>query len=202
MSGSGKAGNGRGSNRKRPFKRRENNTWQGSDSEWTSAGTPQKRAREPDSPNLTRQNRGSLPKTTGENSRGEQKRASFFERPKWVPPKINTDPLPIPDCPWCGKPIRDLSQAIADRETGVPVHFDCVAARIAGRENLDKGEAITYIGGGRFGIVHFGGSGLYTKNSHDKTEGREFRIKKIIEWEKKDQRAEWRSVICDHYSIT
>ena len=223
MSGSGRAGNGRGSSRRRPFKRRENNTWHGNNAaelqsaelrsadnksmdgrpgDRKSAGAAEKRGRENDSPSQGRQNRGSLSKKNADNAKGEQKRSSFFDRPKWIPPRMNTDPLPVPDCPWCGKPIRDLSQAISDRETGVPVHFDCVASRIAGRENLDKGEAITYIGGGRFGIVNFGSAAHYQKDSRDKSQGSEFRIKKVIEWEKKDQRAEWRSAISDHYSVT
>jgi len=137
-------------------------------------------------------NRAGLSKRGGDSSRG----GAFFERPKWIPPKINTEPLPVPDCLWCGKPIRDISLAISDKDTGAPVHFECVAARIATGEILEKGEAVTYIGGGRFGIVYFGGSG----DSH--TIGRDFRIKKVIEWENKDKRAEWRSAISEHYSVT
>jgi hypothetical protein len=107
------------------------------------------------------------------------------------------EPLPVPDCPWCGKPIRDFASAIADRDTGLPVHFDCVAAKIAGEERLEKGDAVTYIGGGRFGVVRFG-SGGQGKGG----DGKIFKIKKIIEWENKDNRAEWRSTISDHYSVT
>jgi len=117
---------------------------------------------------------------------------------------MNTEPLPVPDCPWCGKPIRDLSQAIADKNTGTPVHFECVTARLAEDERLEKGDTISYIGGGRFGIVCFGGE-INPKDSPDRPSlsGRhDFKIKKIIEWENKDTRAEWRSVICDHYSVT
>jgi hypothetical protein len=95
-----------------------------------------------------------------------------------------------------------------------------VAARIAFGEKLEKGDAIAYIGAGRFGIVSFGSSGASSRfspdgSSHDsgKSENpseaqnhpvanRGFTIKKIIEWENKDHRAEWRSVICDHYSVT
>jgi hypothetical protein len=105
------------------------------------------------------------------------------------------EPLPVPDCPWCGKPIRDFAAAMADKNTGLPVHFDCVAAKIAQEEKLEKGDAVTYIGGGRFGIVHFG-AGIPGR-------GREtFTIKKIIEWENKDNRTEWRSTISDRYSVT
>ena len=222
MSGSGKAGNGRGNNRRRPFRRRDKNsdTWQEGDAfrdgrspaqgNYVSgrndasgrSGASERRTREPVSENQNRQNRGGLFRRGGDNARGE--RVSFVERPKWVPPKINTEPLPVPNCPWCGKPIRDLFQAISDRDTGAPVHFDCVAARIAGGERLEKGEAITYLGGGRFGIVCFG-SPSYSRDSPDRGSfpaGHDFRIKKIIEWEDKEKRAEWRSVISDHYSVT
>jgi hypothetical protein len=86
---------------------------------------------------------------------------------------------------------------MTDKETGLPVHFDCVAAKIAQEEKLEKGDTVTYIGGGRFGIVCFG-SGIPARGG----EGRTFKIKKIIEWENKDDRAEWRSTISDHYSVT
>jgi hypothetical protein len=111
---------------------------------------------------------------------------------------MSTEPLPIPDCPWCGKPIRDLASAMADKDSGEPVHFDCVAARIAQSEILEKGDAVIYIGGGRFGVVHFGGA----ENQSRSEDGKSFTIKKIIEWENKDNRAEWRSTVSDHYSVT
>ena len=140
MNGSGKAGNGRGNNRRRPFRRRDkdNNTQ-----------------------NQDRQNRGGFSKRGGENPR--EAKTPFFDRPKWTPPKLNTDPLPVPDCPWCNEPIKDISMAIADRDTDVPVHFECVANRIAAGEILEKGEVITYIGGGRFAVVFFGAAGGETR---------------------------------------
>jgi len=210
MSGSEKAGNGRGSNRKRPFRRRnkDNNSWQedaASEKNTFSHGggasrspTSAQKARGPAFENQSRHNQGSPSKRGGENSRGEK--PPFVDRPKWVPPKPNTDPLPAHDCSWCGKPIRDITLAISDKDSGAPIHFECVTARIAGGENLDKGDVVTYIGGGRFGIVYFGNSG--ESPGEPQAAGSDFKIKKIIEWENKDKRAEWRSVISDHYSIT
>jgi hypothetical protein len=110
---------------------------------------------------------------------------------------VNTDPLPVSVCPWCGKPIRDISSAIADKDTGVPVHFDCVASRITFGEKLEKGETVAYIGGGRFGVICFNSQGA----ANNKTESRNFTIRKIIEWENKETRAEWRSAISDQYTI-
>ena len=190
MSGNGKAGNGRGNNRRHPFRRRNN---EGEDGHNNSHGVnsfrmPQKpqekkgRGKWPDeNPNRAIFNK------SAESLRSEKPPAA--ERPKWIPPKISTPFFPVPDCPYCGKPIRDISQAIADRDTGVPVHFDCVTSRIAGGETLEKDDSVTYIGGGRFGIVSFSGRP-------------EFKIKKIIEWENKDKRAEWRSEISENYSVT
>jgi hypothetical protein len=191
MSSGGKAGNGR-VNKKRQFKRRNNDAWSEKDpSGQTSGGEPRSgRAQTGTS------TKGNNPyhKRGSENVRGE--RTSHAERPKWIPPKINTEPLPVSDCPWCGKPIRDISSAITDKDTGNPVHFDCVTARISFGEKLEKGESVAYIGGGRFGIVSFGSPGASAAAD------RNFTIKKIIEWENNDKKAEWRSAISDHYSVT
>ena len=257
MNGSGRAGNGRGNNRKRPFRHwnKENNAWQEKELSLQGSGTSQKNDvskgsdnsqrnrtfhrgtgrmhekrtnnRGPDSENQSHLNRGGLSKRNGQGLWGEK--VTFVERPKWVPPVMNTEPLPVPVCPWCGKPIRDISSAIADKDTDAPVHFDCVTARVALGENLEQGETIVYIGGGRFGIVSFGNQNLQgkmpdrpqTAGSDPADEVRmgpdrrsagsppagldwnhDFKIKKVIEWESKDKRAAWRATICDHYSVT
>jgi hypothetical protein len=122
----------------------------------------------------------------------EQNRGGLYERPHWVPPSLPAEPLPVPDCPWCGKPIKDLSSAIADKTSGDPIHFDCVLARLGKGERLESGDAISYIGGGRFGIIHF----------NNPPDTRDFNIKKIFEWENKDNRSEWRQSISDHFSVT
>ncbi|MDR0496889.1 MAG: hypothetical protein LBH42_04680 [Treponema sp.] len=211
MSNNGKAGHGRGNNRKRPFRRRENDndTWQKGDfSGWGSSRqvkrseSGQDQGKNPgrsseNQTNQTNQNK------SGKKSGDRPERGPYFERPKWIPPKLSTNPLPVSDCPWCGKPIRDMSSAIADKDTGVPVHFDCVISRITFGEKLEKGDTVSYIGGGRFGIVCLGSS---SRDSHgkvsDSVQNRDFSIKKIIEWENKDKRSDWRSAICEHYSVT
>jgi hypothetical protein len=129
---------------------------------------------------------------SGESARFDKNRGGFYERPRWSPPQVSPDPLPVPDCPYCGRPIKDISSAISDKNSGEPVHFDCIIARIAEGEVLDQGDMVTYIGGGRFGIVHF-------SNPHN-SQG--FTIKKILEWEDKENRAEWRRSVSDHYSVT
>ena len=226
MSSSGRAGHGRGNNRKRPFKRREGDaeSWQKGDfaglngsrqvsGNWPeTGGTALQEGKAPGrGQSFDNQNRNQGYKKGGD--RGEK--APYFERPKWIPPKMNSEPLPVSNCPWCGKPIRDISSAISDKDTGSPVHFDCVLSRVSFGERLENGEIVMYIGGGRFGVVCFGNLAINTKDLQNRAEvfeepqrtdgqrlSRDFTIKKIIEWEDKEKRAEWRSVICDHYSVT
>jgi hypothetical protein len=116
----------------------------------------------------------------------------MYERIQWIPPVISTEPLPAPDCPYCGKPIKDIASAIGDKNSSTPVHFDCILARLTAGETLEKGDSIAYIGGGRFGIVHFYGP------QHTSV----FKIKKILEWEDKENQATWRKTISDRYSVT
>jgi hypothetical protein len=213
MSSNGRAGNGR-ADKKKSFKRRDNDAWQDGDYFGRTSGGEPRPGRSQSGISVKGNNNN---KKGGETVRGD--RVSFAERPKWIPPKANAEPLPVSECLWCGKPIRDISSAISDKDTGAPVHFDCVAARIAFGEKLEKGDSVAYIGAGRFGIVSFGSTGAPLRYSPDVSQNtgksekpsevkdyplsnRGFTIKKIIEWENKDKRAEWRSVICDHYSVT
>jgi len=230
MGTNGKAGHGHGNNRKRPFRRRENDGegWQkGTHSGWEpnrpSVGkrpeTGSEHGRTSGRPTESHGNRNHAHKKNADRF----ERPPHFERPKWTQPKIKTEPLPVSDCAWCGKPIKDISSAIADKDSGAPVHFDCVISRITFGERLEKGESVTYIGGGRFGIISFDNPARHHKDAQAKSPGNfqntggqdpdrrstasssassDFTIKKIIEWEDKDKRAEWRSVICDHYSVT
>ncbi|MCL1814471.1 MAG: hypothetical protein FWG27_01435 [Treponema sp.] len=121
------------------------------------------------------------------------KNGSPHERPRWIAPKLNNDPLPVLNCCRCGHSIADSHTALKDKHTGEPVHFDCVMTELAEQEILETGDSLSYIGGGRFGIVHF---------NNGKGESRNFTIKKIFEWEDKEKKAEWRGAIADHYSIT
>ena len=93
-------------------------------------------------------------------------------------------------CPKCGNVITDVTSALSDKHTGQPVHFECVFNEIEKNENLGQNEKIAYIGQGRFGV-------LYYENIRDQ---RHFTIKKIIEWEDKDKKPEWRDEIGSLYS--
>jgi len=134
-------------------------------------------------------------KTQGDviaNGKLEKNRMGLYERPRWTAPVQPTNPITTPDCPWCGKQIKDITTAISDKDTGYPVHFDCVIARIAELEALETNDSVCYIGGGRFGVIHY----------NNPPDTRDFTIKKIYEWEIKDSHNEWRRPISDYFSIT
>lgn len=93
-------------------------------------------------------------------------------------------------CPKCGQVILDVASAMADKNTGAPVHFECVLAEIEKNESIGQNEKIAYIGQGRFGV-------LYYENIRDQ---KHFQIKKIIEWEDKERNSEWRDELSSVYS--
>jgi len=172
MSGNGRGGGNRG-NRKPHFKRKDR------DNQSQNRGNPTGGGKKTDfSP-------------VGED-RYEKRRGSLHERPKWVPPRPPTMPIPTALCAWCGKQIKEISTAISDPDSGQPVHFDCIIDKIVERENLETGDTVSYIGNGRFGIVHY----------NNPPDTRDFKIKKIYEWENRENRAEWRTEISDRFSFT
>jgi hypothetical protein len=185
-----------GNNRRRSWKRRDGDGGSSRESGRGSFGgggnaPPAKGGKKNSSSPRNRETLLTQKTGTGSRDSAAWKAGPFFERPRWVPPQMSAEPIPVPDCPLCGKPIKDLSAAITDKLSGVPVHFDCAIARIAEGESLEAGDTITYIGGGRFGVLHF-------PNPQDT---RNFTIKKIFELEDKENRAGWRKNISDHYSV-
>ncbi|MGP1458251.1 MAG: hypothetical protein ACTTKL_02945 [Treponema sp.] len=93
-------------------------------------------------------------------------------------------------CPLCGQPITDVAGSMADKATGLPVHFDCVMKQISETETLGVNEKISYIGQGRFAVLYF-------ENPRDQ---RHFTIKKVIEWEARDFKCDWRGELSGLYS--
>lgn len=94
-------------------------------------------------------------------------------------------------CPRCGKPIKDLSAALADKPDGNPVHFDCVLNFLKEHETFQENEALSYIGQGRFAVLKY--ASMVTM--------KDFTIVRIIEWEDKNNRAEWRSTLANRFSL-
>jgi hypothetical protein len=122
----------------------------------------------------------------------DKNRLALHDRPRWTAPKLPANPITTPDCPRCEKPIMDITTAISDKDTGLPVHFDCILEIISRMETLETNDCICYIGGGRFGIVHY----------NNPPDTRDFTIRKILEWEAKDSISQWRLPISEYYSIT
>lgn len=94
-------------------------------------------------------------------------------------------------CSFCGEPITDMASAINNPSGETPLHFDCVIKKLSEQENPGPNDRITYIGNGKFAVLHF-------DNVHDM---RHFSIVKEIEWEVRDsQRGEWRDTMASLYS--
>ena len=93
-------------------------------------------------------------------------------------------------CPMCNQPITDLASCLADKASGKPVHFDCALEKVKGAEPTAENEKVAYIGQGRFAV-------LSNENIRDQ---RHFTIKKIIEWEERDKKSEWREEFSTLYS--
>jgi len=170
MSGSGRGGDSRG-NRRKPFNRRDN---------------------QPQNRDFPKNDKKTADFAMEGGGKLEKRRGGFVERPKWVPP-IPPAYTPLSAvCVWCGKPIKEISTAVSEPVSGKPVHFDCAISRISEEEALEKGDTVSYIGGGRFGIVHY----------NNPSDIRDFKIKKILEWENRENRSEWRVAISDYFTIT
>jgi len=98
--------------------------------------------------------------------------------------------LPTPLCARCGEPIQDITSAMNDRDSGAPVHFDCVLKFLQGAEELAQNERIVYIGQGRFAVMYF----------ENPVDTRKFKIIRTIEWEKREQKENWRTDISGRFS--
>jgi len=91
-------------------------------------------------------------------------------------------PLVFPDCPVCGKPVRELASALTHRVSRVPAHFDCVVRELRDSNEMNPQEKLCYLGGGTFGILEFRPSGGPSR----------FVIKKRIPYEEKEAPQDWK----------
>ena len=96
-----------------------------------------------------------------------------------------------PVCELCKQPIQEMASAMANKGSGNPVHFDCIVKKLSEHEHLSEKDRMTYIGNGKFAVLHF-------ENPHDM---RHFSIVKEIEWERaEDTRSAWREEMAGLYS--
>ncbi|HKL85316.1 MAG TPA: hypothetical protein VJ861_03175 [Treponemataceae bacterium] len=109
------------------------------------------------------------------------------ERKEELPPLPK---LPTPLCIKCGLPIQDITSALSDKKNKEAMHFDCVLEFLRNSENIEDGQKIAYIGQGRFAVI------VYENPQDTKT----FKIVRIIEWEGREAKAQWREDIADRFS--
>jgi hypothetical protein len=91
----------------------------------------------------------------------------------------------LPDCPICGKQVRELASALTHRVARQPAHFDCVMRELRDANEMAPQEKICYLGGGTFGILEFsppGGPGRFV-------------IRKRIPYEEKETPQEWKKIL-------
>lgn len=90
---------------------------------------------------------------------------------------------PLPDtvyqCPYCGNPIENLSNAIQLKGSQTPVHFDCAVEKIQTEHPLADGQQVAYLGKGAFGIIE----------STEEKPG--FRIVLKIDMEDENEKSSW-----------
>jgi hypothetical protein len=100
------------------------------------------------------------------------------------PPRIPWPVLPavLPDCPICGKPVKDLASALTHRLDARPAHFDCVMQEIRDTNEIAPQEKVCYLGGGTFGIIELRPPGGPTR----------FVIRKRIQYEEKEKPQDWK----------
>jgi hypothetical protein len=90
--------------------------------------------------------------------------------------------LPSPDCPICGKPVRELASALTHRASRQPAHFDCIVRELRDSTEIAPQDKLCYLGAGSFGILEFRPPGGPSK----------FVIKKRIQYEEKEIPQEWK----------
>lgn len=93
-----------------------------------------------------------------------------------------------PDCPLCGKPVRNINIAIEEKKSKQPAHFECIMRDLSREIQLGPHERLHYLGSGCFGVVKLEeGKGLS-----------DYSIVRRIQYEDNDKKAEWRKQIFQH----
>lgn len=136
------------------------------------------------------QNRTSVNKGEHHHTRKNSSRASSTRKKPSEPVRKIEWPAHI--CEKCGEPIADLTQALSDKSTGKPVHFECILNFLKNSEELKAGEEVLYIGNGNFAVVFF----------EHPTIRKNFKIVKLIEWEDRSKQYEWQDEIAKLGSST
>ncbi len=115
-----------------------------------------------------------------ENTRQGYRRRNYRRRSKSYHKSIE-----YKKCPICGKAVKSMLTAIAVNEEMDPAHFDCVIKQITDKENIGKGEKVTYLGNGTFAVIKIKSG----------SRGTSFTVIKKIQYEDKEKQVEWRKKI-------
>jgi hypothetical protein len=94
-------------------------------------------------------------------------------------PRAERPPQELKICAACGKPIFDLAGAIASREDGEPIHFDCALEILSKEEKLTQDEKLMYLGSGFFGVCA-------------QSAGGKLEVRRKIRWEAAGTIQSWR----------
>jgi hypothetical protein len=130
--------------------------------------------------------RGSPAGSRGPSPAGQRRppagRGRAPEPPRPVQPAV---PIVLPDCPVCGKQVRELASALTHRVARQPAHFDCVMREIRDSNEVAPQEKVCYLGGGSFGIIELRPPGGPSR----------FVIRKRIQYEEKETPQDWKKVL-------
>lgn len=155
----------------------------------------EKKARERDGRDKRKNFRENFPK----NQRNSQQREFQNELLKMIQKGVAENDAAIRTfkstsrvCEICGQPISsvELGSAIPEKNTDNPAHFDCVLKQITENEKPGQNERVTYIGQGKFAVLHF----------ENPSDFRHFTIRRTIEWEKREERVDWRNEMAGLFS--
>jgi hypothetical protein len=117
--------------------------------------------------------------TRSPQARGRPQKGRAPEPQRPLQPAV---PIILPDCPVCGKQVRELASALTHRVARQPAHFECVMRELLDSNEIAPEEKICYLGGGSFGILEFRPPGAPTR----------FIIRKRIQYEEKETPQEWK----------
>ncbi len=129
--------------------------------------------------------RGGRPRSHGFRRRRPQRPTNAQEAPdqqlqqRQRQPRLERPKQELKICKVCGKPIFDLAGALASREDGEPIHFDCAIEQLAKEEHLAADEKLMYIGSGQFGVCAHGPGG-------------KLEIRRKVRWEASGTSQPWR----------
>jgi hypothetical protein len=128
------------------------------------------------------------PKQQGRQSQSHESFKNAAQ-PNFEPKPAPQPTRPAPDCPICGKPITDLFSAVSYKENNEPAHFECILKWLSDAEKIAEDEKLVYLGGGTFGVV-----------AANFVQGQKLTVKRMIQYENKEKKPDWRKELSSRYA--